>query len=50
MNTALRTVGGIVIEWEYDDDDFEYEIELNVDGQEVGIDSRNGAIIDVDYD
>lgn len=52
MNLALHTVGGIVIEWEYDDEDFEYEIELNVNGQEVEveIDSRNGAILDVDYD
>ncbi|CAM4307950.1 PepSY domain-containing protein [Lacicoccus alkaliphilus] len=52
MDTALHTVGGIVIEWEYDDDDFEYEIELNVDGREVEVevDSRNGAILDVEYD
>lgn len=52
INIALNAVGGIVIEWEYDDDDFEYEIELIVNGQEVEVEinSINGAIIEIEYD
>lgn len=52
INIALNTVGGIVIEWEYDDEDFEYEIELIVNGQEVEVEinSINGSIIEIDYD
>lgn len=52
INIALNAVGGIVIEWEYDEDDFEYEIELIVNGREVEVEinSINGAIIEIEYD
>lgn len=52
INTALNEVGGIVIEWEYDDEDFEYEIELIANGQEVEVEisAINGDILDIEYD
>lgn len=52
INIALNQVGGIVIEWEYDEEDLEYEIELNSNGQEVEmeISALNGAVLDIDHD
>ncbi|SDK59732.1 PepSY domain-containing protein [Lacicoccus qingdaonensis] len=52
INIALNEVGGTVVEWEYDDDDFEYEIELISNGLEVEmeISALNGAILEIEYD
>lgn len=52
INIALYEAGGVVIEWEYDDEDLEYEIELNSNGQEVEmeISALDGTILDIEYD
>ncbi|WP_411843166.1 PepSY domain-containing protein [Salinicoccus sp. HZC-1] len=50
IQIAQNEVGGKVIEWDYDDEDAEYEVELNVSGEEreVEIDARTGNIIEID--
>ena len=50
LKIAQNEVGGEVKEWDFDEDDKEYEVELETEGKEyeVEIDARTGKVTEID--